>query len=205
MKAVPMGQPVHRVPAAGGFSSRASGTLALALVLALSGLSFLPSTAQAGIVGDSLYVQRWLGAGHPGPGLGTQTVTAGGASFPSGAVSILVGDDTVEIRHAGQVGYLSGFNGFVLTDLSGDFPAGYRLLSGSGAAVLSDDRWVTSGRTLSVSLGGLAFEPGDAFVLTLAPPTSMAPVPEPESWALLAAGVGTVGWFVRRRRATTAL
>lgn len=49
--------------------------------------------------------------------------------------------------------------------------------------------------------GGLATEPDDRFLARRRSISTaqVRPVPEPSQWALMAAGLGLVGWIVRRR------
>ena len=63
------------------------------------------------------------------------------------------------------------------------------------ASTLRDHLAVTGDAGSFVAVGGVSQAP-DAGALA---PTVAAPVPEPETYALLLAGLGVVGWAARRR------
>lgn len=82
-------------------------------------------------------------------------------------------------------------------------PASGRYLRLSFESALTD-----AGGTINLALGGLSFDCSNCDDLTpilSGYVTSMSAVPEPETYAMMLAGLGLLGFAARRRKQTTAV
>lgn len=84
--------------------------------------------------------------------------------------------------------------GYAFTDLTGNFPGQYSLVS-STFSNLSDNFYSTLNNKFTINLSGAGAHQGDTLVFAL--PSA---VPEPESYAMLLAGMGLMGAIAKRRQ-----
>ena len=90
----------------------------------------------------------------------------------------------------------SGYFGYVFTDLTHVFPAAYQLIASDIVVLPAGGFYSTVGNTFTVKLTGLEAAEGGSMTFALV----NSPVPEPETYAMLLAGLGLMGAVARRRK-----
>jgi hypothetical protein len=173
-------------------------------MLCASLLAALAFNAHAGLVGDSVEasmirtVDTGYGLGRiTGYGLEAPFIVQDGLSDRqqySGAFTLDVNDNSFTIQFLSFAGWQEGTL-FRLSDL--DFAPGASLTSVSVATNLTGYSLTWTADSIDLLLGGTQFTPSTYFTGTFA--TTPA-VPEPSSMALLAMGLGAVGWAKRRKK-----
>lgn len=172
------------------------------LVLASMFAAFA-SVANAGLfdgqqVGFKYYFPD-LSSPYGGSANGTYLVGAGieVANLVDGTGTLDLGGNTITADFPGGVGFSSGsFNGFRITDINNTIAAftSFSIVDSStlagGGITLSFDS-----NNLYVNWQSANFNPGKVVFAVNA-----APVPEPETYASLLAGLGLLGAISRRRR-----
>ncbi len=196
----------------------ASAATAAAAVLAM--LTALPAAAH-----DIVYTGTLSGLAESpannSPGIGFTTITFNDHDFSMRVevtFSGLSGDTTASHIHcctanpgaatAGVATQLPSFGGFLLGVKSGSYDHTFdmtQLSSWNGAFVTANGG--TTGAAFSTLLQGFADGKAYLNIHTTAVGSGeirafpqLAPVPEPETWALMVAGLGGVAWSVRRRK-----
>ncbi|WPB57687.1 PEPxxWA-CTERM sorting domain-containing protein [Xylophilus sp. GOD-11R] len=170
-------------------------------ILCLSLLSLAAATAaQASVVdvvGDKVSVERVVvdGGIYQSTPLSSQIIAAGGSVFNHDATFAFSGD-TLTIGFASAYPYLKTlFDGYKLTDETKSFAGTFKGAS-TTLANFCECRVTTAGKNLFVNLGGLTPLTTDTVVLKLVP---LPAVPEPETYAMMLAGLGLVAGIARRR------
>lgn len=181
---------------------------------ALAAAALAPSAHAQNLAGSQVTVAGYCCTGTTPADQATNAATATvgpNVEFPEGTltsltsglsalpVAIDVGSNYIEINYSGGgVAPPGGFNGYVFTFANAPTISGLSLdpantstgytpaLSVSGNQVFVNE----AGLTLTSSTKGL-------IDVAIAP---TPPVPEPETYAMLLAGLGLLGWTARRRR-----
>jgi hypothetical protein len=173
------------------------------LLIAMCAAGCVMTAQAADILGDTIKVSATFPAiprlGIPSwtTQLGTKPIIAGGQNFSS-SPSFNVAVDSTAITFA--IGENTSFNAgpyITLQNLSGVFPGVYELTSSSASGFSSADI-STVGDTVTLNFGSTAYGTGGKAIFTLVPTVSA--VPEPETMAMLLAGLGLVGSIAGRRR-----
>ena len=133
---------------------------------------------------------------------GSKAITGTPAVFfdiPGGidGVELFVGADHVEFSFPGYAIKGPEFHGYVFTNESQNFPEAYALVASNVITLPSGSFYSTVGNAFTVNLSGLQTAPTGGS-LTFAFINS--PVPEPETYAMLLAGLGLMGAVARRRK-----
>lgn len=164
----------------------------IALVAAICA-AFIGSAHADGIGGDTVNVKYY----YPNTftqidDFGTQVVSGSGATFVTPNFNISVTDSQIIVTNFHDGGWWSSadFNGFVVTDLTKNFSA-YALDPASTMVGLSNANVTNLANSVSVNWQGLAIYPSPVVILNA--------VPEPETYAMLLAGLGLIGVVSRRR------
>ena len=89
----------------------------------------------------------------------------------------------------------TAFNGFKVTDLTKNFSATYSVDGSNTMAGLTAGNITYGGNSISVNWGGLNFATNTVAVL------NVSAVPEPDTYAMLFAGLGLLGFMARRKSA----
>lgn len=159
------------------------------------------SAAHAGVLGDTINGSYEATFFNKRVDLGTSTIGSAGSDYSAPGVVLHVTDTNIEASFSDDLVYSSnGFVGVIFSNLTGNFPFAYRLAS-TTLDTVTNDRISTQGATLRINLAGLDVETTDSFMLAAAP---LAAVPEPDTYAMLVAGMGLVGAVLRRRRSLPA-
>ncbi|MDT7519546.1 FxDxF family PEP-CTERM protein [Rhodoferax sp. TBRC 17660] len=165
-------------------------------------LAVLASTANAGVfTGQSVEFQYFypnLSTPYGGASNGTFAVGAGVevANVVDGIGTLDISDDGFTAHFTRDGGFSNGsFNGFRITDISGTIGAftSFSLVSNTGLGgtpTLSFDA-----DNLYVNWQGQSFNGGDVVFSV-----NVAPVPEPETYAMMLAGLGLLGAAARHRK-----
>lgn len=186
------------------------------LAAAVAAITLAPAAHAQNLAGSQVTVAGYCCTSPPGPGTqATNAVTATvgpNTEFPPGSltsltsglsslpVAIDVGSNDIEINYsAGGVAAPGGFNGYVFTFANAPTITGVTLDSRSSSGYTPTLTF--SGNQVFVNEAGLTLTPTtmglfDVTTATTPPP----PVPEPETYAMLLAGLGLLGWTARRRR-----
>ncbi|MES2130182.1 MAG: PEP-CTERM sorting domain-containing protein [Pseudomonadota bacterium] len=166
-------------------------------LLTAATFALLSTAASAGINGDTVGAAFFVPTlSGPGYSVGTDVVPV--AAFDVfGLFNVHVSDTQIIVDHFYGVDSfnMTAFNGFQITDLSKNFGGVYTVDGSTTMVDFSAAHVATSGNTVSVNMAGLAFTEDTRIVLNL------SPVPEPESYAMLLAGLGLTGLVLRRRQA----
>jgi hypothetical protein len=166
-------------------------------------LAFSSLTQAAGIGGDSIsFSWNYPTAASMQDIQGPSIISDAGVRFfrsiEDGERSAFVVDVTPDsitlTSHANTTFPLSNYFGYTLTDVSGNFPGHYSLVS-STIANLPDSFYSTVNNVFKSNMAGVHLTRGDKLVFALT-----SPVPEPESYAMLLAGMGLMGVIAKRRR-----
>jgi hypothetical protein len=187
------------------------------LAAAVAAITLAPAAHAQNLAGSQVTVAGYCCTAPPGPGTqATNAVTATvgpSTEFPAGSltsltsglsavpVAIDVGSNDIELNYSQASGLIpaGGFNGYVFTFANAPTITGVTLdarssseytpaLSFSGNQVFINE----AGLTLTATTMGLL----DVTTAGTPPP----PVPEPETYAMLLAGLGLLGWTAKRRR-----
>ena len=129
--------------------------------------------------------------------VGTLTsLTSGLSAVP---VAIDVGSNDIELNYsAGGATAPGGFNGYVFTFANAPTITGVSLdprSSGGYTPALS-----FNGNQIFVNEAGLTLTSTTMGLLDVTTAMAPPPIPEPETYAMLLAGLGLLGWTARRRR-----
>ncbi|MGA7749025.1 MAG: PEP-CTERM sorting domain-containing protein [Gallionella sp.] len=166
-------------------------------------LAALACSAHAGVFdGTTVNFQYYypdLSSPYANSDSGSYFVGAGGANIVNlvdGVMSMNIqGNDlTVTIPDASSTFTASSFNGFEIYDPSVNFTSFSMIYNSalSGTPVLS-----FAGDNLSVNWQSISFNPGTVqFAVT----GNVSAVPEPETYAMLLAGLGLIGFMAYRRK-----
>jgi hypothetical protein len=133
---------------------------------------------------------------------GEKIVTAQGAIFHESPdiydavynFTVTAKEITITAPYGVNVG-TSAYFGFTFTNLSKIFPAQYSLISSTFANLPTGEFYSTAGNKFTINMAGSRSPGGGALVFALP-----SPVPEPESYAMLLAGMGLMGAIARRRQ-----
>lgn len=127
---------------------------------------------------------------------GTKTVSNAGVSYELviGRNDVIFVSPEHIVIDFGNANFSDEYFAYVLTNRDGDFPQNFIYDAGNSTIGFSQSRIFTSGDTMTISLDDLQGGAGQ-LVLNLA-----SPVPEPETYAMLLAGMGLVGTIAQRRR-----
>jgi hypothetical protein len=90
----------------------------------------------------------------------------------------------------------AGFNGVVVTDLNQDWGK-FAVNKATNMTGFSASDISITGNVMAINFSGLAFNEQTKVVLDVA---AVAGVPEPDTYALLFAGLGLIGFVMRRKR-----
>lgn len=173
---------------------------------------FISTHANAGIVGDTVNATYYFpDASSPYSPYGDvpNAVVGSGIEFASGSnlypysyFDVDLSDGGVLVTFVQDAPYSGGrywwessisFNGLKLTNLTKSFDSS--TFSSSTNTGFGESNFNWNGDTLSFNWRGVHFSPGDQIVIT-----STAPVPEPETYAMLLAGLGLLGLTARGRK-----
>jgi hypothetical protein len=173
------------------------------LAAAVAAITLAPAAHSQNLAGSQVTVAGYCCTAPPGPGTqATNAVTATvgpNTEFPAGSltsltsglssvpVAIDVGSNDIELNYSQASGLIpaGGFNGYIFTFANAPTITGVSLDSRSSSEY-------TPGLNLTATTMGLLS------VTTAGTPTP--PVPEPETYAMLLAGLGLLGWTAKRRR-----
>lgn len=133
----------------------------------------------------------------------------GAGTFANPALSTNTATDLVTFLNFSSG--VSAFGGnFYATDINGQFVSGdvtLQITDGSGASTSRTISGATSGFLGFVSTSGsllqvtlTAVQPASGFAWPTVDNLVLAAVPEPETYALMLAGLGLIGYMARRRR-----
>lgn len=155
---------------------------------------FVVSSANAAIEGDSVNGSYFAPDAFSNiSNFGNQIVGAG-VEFPSGYSDFFgvdLSNSGITITYNNSVVWnIGAFNGLVLTDLTKSFDA-LTFVSSTNPLFVAGN-FVASGNTASFNWQGLSFGQGDVI--------NISAVPEPETYAMLLAGLGMMGFVARRRK-----
>jgi hypothetical protein len=187
-------------------TSMKSWALALATV---AGIALPPGASSAGLIGDAVDLTWYFP--DTSTVVGTSNVPVGAGvelSCPAGGPGVCAGFAapatidldayTITIDEPGSPGYNVGsFNGFVFSslDLTEGAIAGIALNTNISGLTLGNLSFDAHSVTINLAgLGGGNVGGSDYFTI------SLTPVPEPEIYVMLAAGLGMMGYVARRRK-----
>ena len=173
---------------------------------------FLPAATSAGASPYYRYNSYWSGqVGTPGGGWGWTHGGIAGSSFTSATLNIGAFDvdydsgerDRISVFDSGfgwrDIGFLGGTNNewaYGSIDLTSfSFFASLEDDINSGLQVMMDIDTTNAGWAVTLSKSVLTVNGG-----YLPPPNPIPPVPEPETYAMLLAGLGLMGFMMRRRK-----
>ena len=163
-------------------------------------ISLVSTAAHAGLNGDTVNVKYYFpNSSSVYQDLGTQVVDSSGAVFNfMGYFSLNVSDTQIKAYDFVFSSYWtpSPFNGFVVTNLTNSFSGGYTVDPSTTMSGLTNPNvTLMSPNSVGVNWNGLSFN--EKTVVTL---NAVSAVPEPETYALMLAGLGLVGTIARRRK-----
>ena len=160
-------------------------------------LAFSAVGAHASLVGDTVEGSYY----YPDTStffedMGTSVISASGTQFTSDPLVLTVTGDTITANFANAgFWFAADFNGFELANLSKNFGA-ITLNSMSNMVGFTNANFSASGNLLTVNWQGLSFTQSTQVIFNVA---ALAPVPEPETYAMLLAGMGVIGAVARRK------
>ncbi|QHJ01244.1 hypothetical protein GT347_26590 [Xylophilus rhododendri] len=153
------------------------------------------TTHAAGITGDMVSIDKY----YPDTStrtfsMGTQSIDASGSTYDYfNDLTFIVAADTITVNFPVASNFSSAaFNGFIVTDLTRNFPFTYVLDPHSTLAGFTSADYSTAGNQFSVNIAGLRPRQGNTLIFT-----ALAPVPEPETCGMLAAGLCIVAALTR--------
>jgi hypothetical protein len=170
-------------------------TLTLVAATTLVGIG----SAAAGTQGDTIHATYIYPPIPTIIDLGDAVVTGAGASYDYYSYFTLLITDTQIVAdfHITAQWIPGTFNGFVLKNLTKDF-SNYSVNAFTNMSGFSSSNLSVSGDTLSVNWQNLYFTADTKVILDAT--GVQAPVPEPETYAMLLAGLGLVSFVARRRQ-----
>lgn len=157
------------------------------------------TSAQASVVGDVLTLHDVFidGAQIIDTQVSSLPVAQNGSMFNTATASFSFFPTTLEVAfNTDNVYSQAVFNGWSITNESNSFEGAYSLVS-SSLASFCVCRVSTIENKLYLNFQGLETHTGDKIVFAMTP---LAAVPEPETYAMLLAGLGLVAGIARRRR-----
>lgn len=159
------------------------------------------ASAFAGISGDTVNATYYYpDSSSLYQDLGTQVISGLGNTYNfDGYFDLLVTDTQIIAKNFIFASYWSpsDFNGFKVTDLTKNFSSIYQVDSATTMAGLTNANLSTAGNSFSVNWQGLSFNQDTQVVLN-----AVSAVPEPETYGMMLAGLGLMGFMVRRRAAS---
>ncbi|WPB58575.1 FxDxF family PEP-CTERM protein [Xylophilus sp. GOD-11R] len=126
---------------------------------------------------------------------GTQSIPFFGAVFGSSDYNrdiIFISPEYILFNFF-DTSYQNAYNSYIFTNLDGDFPTNFTYDEAKSNLPFSQSRISSSGNTLTISLYGYSEGAGQVVLSTV------SAVPEPETYAMLLAGMGLIGAIARRR------
>jgi hypothetical protein len=183
------------------------------LLLGIAMITCLPAVAHAGLIGTNVTL-RYDISGYPSTidNLSVTgnnplvTCTGGGAgnanvcdylNAPNSTQTISISNKSITyaLSGAGAIFEAVNPNSFNFLSLTPGFAIGGVGLTTNIAGLSLSDVSFTS-NSLSVNMSGLPVTNGEYFT------TQLLPVPEPETYAMMLAGLGLIGFMARRKKTT---
>lgn len=160
--------------------------------------SLLVSTvplAHAGVLGDMIGVEYQFSDYNYLRFLGSSVVGSSGVKYSYENLNIVLRDQSIDFSFAGPMTF--DHSGALLSfrNYTHDFDSSFLVADSNLSSPLDSDAIFTNAHHLGIFLTGLTFDATDHFTLATAP---LAAVPEPASPVMLLAGLGLVGYLVRR-------
>jgi hypothetical protein len=175
----------------------AFGVLTLALTA--------PTVHAAGIDGDTVAVNIvYPKDGYLNGSFGSSIITQGGVTFneifgETYTHQFFVTPSSIVFTQLKRENYKGGdYFGLLLTNLTSTIPGVYKLDMATNTAGFTEASYTTSGNHFQLNLTGLILVKDATATFNLVP--AVAAVPEPETWAMLLAGLGLMGSVARRRK-----
>jgi len=169
-------------------------------LVAVAALALLSTgAAMAGTNGDTVNARYFFpDASSVYSDLGTAVVGGAGANFSGLGYFQLHVTDTQIIADHFAISATWGrepFNGFKVSDLTKDFSQSYSVDGSTNMVGFSAANVAVNGAVASINWNNLSFNTGTRVVLNI------SAVPEPETYAMLVAGLALLGVMARRRKA----
>ncbi|MEO5932479.1 MAG: FxDxF family PEP-CTERM protein [Duganella sp.] len=171
-------------------------TAALAISFSVLGMSSAVAGANGDTIKATYYFPTITSQYHE---FGTVVVGSGDTFLdPQGDFQLTITDTQIIADHFTSATSWSParFNGLVLTNLTKNFSS-YTLDSATNMPGFGLSNFSVAGNILSINWQGLSFYPDTQVVLNI---SAISAVPEPETYALLLAGLGLMGAVARRRK-----
>ena len=173
------------------------------LTVGILALAFSSASHAAGVANDLLvFKTNYPDAGSVSYTSASQVVDQAGTRFhdnpdPSDAtLSLTVTQDMITVESTyGHFASTANYYGFSFTNLSRSFPGQYVLWSSTFNEDPSSLVYSTVGNVFAVDLTSASSARGGQLIFKLS-----SPVPEPESYAMLLAGLGLMGTIAKRRQ-----